>query len=155
MASRSKSPASNQTVNGVVAAVLSWLVPGLGHVYLGHRARGVIILVAIGLAFWAGVAIGGIKTTVQPTERQAWFAAQVCTGVHAMAVVALSKRLEDKPPYEYSRYVAYYPVDDIAVVYTGVAGLLNVLVILDVLARGPKVVEAAAARTTRPERGSA
>ena len=36
-----------------VAAVLSVLVPGLGHVYAGRLLRGLIWFVATGFAYWA------------------------------------------------------------------------------------------------------
>jgi TM2 domain-containing membrane protein YozV len=119
-----------------VAAFLTWLLPGLGHIYIGHKARGIIFMTVIAVTFWGGVAIGGVKSTVLPKERQAWFIAQVCNGAHTAAVLALATRVPDYKRWEHSPYVAYAPAADIAVVYTGVAGLLNVLVIFDVLGRG-------------------
>lgn len=124
-----------------MAAILTWLLPGAGHLYIGHRARGLVFMVVIALTFWGGVAIGGVRSTVQPRERRAWFMAQVCTGVHAFATLAISRQFDDSTPK--------LPADDVAVVYTGIAGLLNVLVIFDVLSRG----ESAAACATTGRRG--
>jgi len=135
-----------------VAAFLTWLLPGLGHVYIGDRARGIIFMTVIAITFWGGVAIGGVKSTVLPAERQAWFMAQVCTGAHTAAVLALASRIPDYKPYEHSPYVAYAPAADIAVVYTGVAGLLNILVIFDVLGRG-RTAEGGSARRAPPPKG--
>lgn len=137
----------------VVAAFAGWLVPGLGHILVGHRVRGIILLVAVGVTFWCGVAIGGVKSTIQPNERTAWFMAQVCTGGHAMAVLGLARTLPDKPPWEFSEYVAYAPAEDIAVVYTGVAGLLNVLAIFDVLGRSRPAGATEPAKRGPPPRG--
>ncbi|MBN1488527.1 MAG: hypothetical protein JXA69_01300 [Phycisphaerae bacterium] len=134
------------------AALLSWVLPGAGHIYAGHKARGIIILAVIAVTFWGGVAIGGVKTTIQPKERRAWFMAQMCTGAHAFAVLSLANRIPNKERWEYSEYVAYAPVDDIAVVYTGVAGLLNLLVILDVLGRPAPSPQTADAKRTGPRR---
>lgn len=154
MAGAGKSSVADQNTKTVVAAVVGWLVPGLGHIYLGHRTRGIVLLVAIGVTFWGGVAIGGVKTTILPNERTAWFVAQICTGSHALATLALSRSLPDKPPWEYSNFVAYAPAEDIAVVYTGVAGLLNVLVIFDLLGRcRPSESAAETAKRAPPPRG--
>ena len=60
-------------------------MPGLGHVFLGHRHRGLIFLVTITATFWTGVAIGGVRGTVNPQDRQLWFVAQLCTGVNTAA----------------------------------------------------------------------
>jgi len=128
------------------------MLPGLGHVYVGQKARGIIFMTVIAMTFWGGVAIGGVKSTVLPSERQAWFMAQVCTGVHAAAVMALASHIPDHKPYEHSPYWAYAPAADIAVVYTGVAGLLNVLVVFDVLGR-VRNAEGGAARRSPPAKG--
>lgn len=119
-----------------LAVLLAWLVPGLGHIYLGHRVRGIILLVAISVTFWAGVAIGGVKSTVEPHQRTAWFCAQLCTGVHAVATYAWGNQLRQADP---RRGLAYWPAEEVAVVYSGVAGLLNLLVIMDVLVRAERV----------------
>jgi TM2 domain-containing membrane protein YozV len=154
LAAPEKTPAGPSAAATAIAAALTWALPGLGHIYMGHRTRGIIFLVVIGVTFWGGVAIGGVKTTIQPQERQAWFAAQICTGSHALAAMAWSNRLPDTPSWEYSPYVAYYPADDISVVYTGVAGLLNVLVIFDILSRSERKGEPALAREAPPTRRS-
>lgn len=149
-----KSPTGMPAAHAVIAAVLAWAVPGLGHIYLGQRTRGLIFTVVIGVTFWGGVAIGGVKTTIQPQERQAWFMAQICTGGHALAAMSWSKRIEDRQSYEFSPYVAYYPADDLSVVYTGVAGLLNVLVIFDVLSRSERADAPAAVKRGPPARST-
>ncbi len=153
MAAKQRYEASNVAADAPVAALLTWVLPGLGHIYTGHKVRGIIFMAVIAATFWGGVAIGGVKTTVQPQERTAWFMAQICTGVHATAALALSRQIEDKPAYEYSPYVAFSPAEDVAVVYTGVAGLLNVLVIFDVLTRGRHAGGAAMDKRGPPAKG--
>lgn len=148
MAPPEKAPPRTSAAHSTAAAVLTWVLPGLGHIYIGHRARGCIFLVVIAVTFWGGVAIGGVKTTIQPQERQAWFLAQICTGSHALAAMAWSDRIPDKG----SSYNAYYPADDISVVYAGVAGLLNVLVIFDVLSRGENASAPAIVKRGPPTR---
>jgi len=67
----------------LLALALAWIVPGAGHIYLGRRTRGLIILVTLAATFWAGIAVGGVMTVDARTERW-WFAAQMCTGVHGL-----------------------------------------------------------------------
>jgi hypothetical protein len=75
--------AKNTQAAALLALALAWIVPGAGHIYLGRRARGLIILVTLAATFWAGVAVGGVMTVDARTERW-WFAAQMCTGVHGL-----------------------------------------------------------------------
>lgn len=115
---------------GPVAGLLAWLVPGLGHLFLGFKARGLVYLLTIVATFWTGVAIGGVRATVDPSRRTLWFTAQLCSGVNAFAAYALHRALaqSDEP-------AGPYLSSEVGVHYTGVAGLLNILVILDAVAR--------------------
>jgi len=116
-----------------VAGPLAWLIPGAGHWYLGMKARGVILFVTIAAMFWTGVAIGGVRTTVDPQKNMHWFMGEICTGGHAILAVAINNAMNwpedsfDKRSYLKSR--------DIGVVYAGVAGLLNLLAIFDATVR--------------------
>ena len=120
-----------------VAGFLAWLMPGLGHAYLGHRGRGLICFVTITATFWTGVAIGGVRGTIDPHERKLWFLAQLCAGVntgvgyalHEGLVRAASRRGE-------APVVTHWASAEVGLHYTGVAGLLNLLVVLDAVARG-------------------
>ena len=67
----------------VLALLLAWIVPGLGHFYIGRRARGVIIMLVIAATFWVGVAVGGVMTVDAKYERW-WFYAQALTGIHGI-----------------------------------------------------------------------
>lgn len=118
-----------------LAGLLGWLVPGLGHILLGYRGRGLVCLVTITATFWCGVAIGGVRTTVDPGQRKLWFLAQLCTGANTLAAVAVTK-LAPLEKAAYDEAQGHWRSLDVAVHYTGVAGLLNVLVLLDVLGRG-------------------
>jgi hypothetical protein len=143
----------------LVAAVLAWIVPGAGHLYLGKRARGLVILFTIGLTFWGGVAMGGAMTVYSQAEPW-WFAADMLTGVHGLAAwqyqqriclrvqdVAMRKaaaegRSQDGPEGRIElfekelaaqRLALVAPADSVARAYSGVAGLLNLLCIFDAM----------------------
>jgi TM2 domain-containing membrane protein YozV len=127
------------SIRAAVAGLLAWLIPGLGHIYLGHRTRGLILLVTVTVTFWSGVAIGGVRSTVDPRERRLWFVAQICTGGNTMAAVMLRQRIERTlSPEELAGPGGHWLPADVGVHYTGVAGLLNLLVILDVVARADR-----------------
>ena len=114
----------------VAAGALAWLVPGLGHIFLGQKRRGAILLVVIAVTYWAGVAVGGVGSTIKPAERTAWFLAQVCAGVHTIGAYVWGQN----EPHTIPDVKAGFVAEDVAVIYTGVAGLLNILIILDALA---------------------
>ncbi len=150
---------NSSLIRAPIAVVLAWLIPGLGHLFLGHRVRGVIFLTFITLTFWTGVAIGGVKCVApyRPTPQSAsqahqpppprswWFFAQILNGGYAMASFAAGNLASE---------VGYlsWPSGDIASVYTGVAGLLNLLIIIDALARaeGLPLRRRSASRTAQP-----
>jgi len=121
-----------------IAGLLAWVVPGLGHFYIGERGRGVIFMAVIALTFWTGVAIGGVKNTVNPTDRTLWFLGQVCAGVHPLAALAWGRQIEVPPDAHQTDWIAFGQTEDISVIYTAIAGMLNVLIILDVLVRAER-----------------
>ena len=117
-----------------LAGFLAWLVPGLGHIYVGERARGVVLFVAIAATFWTGVAVGGVQDTVNRDKRKLWYVAQLCAGGHTLGATVLQRA--SAPPRTGAKvaYAGSYLAAEVGVHYTGVAGLLNVLVILDAIA---------------------
>ena len=121
-----------------IAGLLTWLLPGAGHLFIGERARGIIFLTAITVTFWGGVAIGGVKNTVNHQERRLWFMGQICTGSHALAALAWSQHIDDPPGDDPTALIAYNRAEEISVVYTAICGMLNILILFDVLVRVEK-----------------
>lgn len=141
-----------------VGLFLAWLVPGAGHIYLGRVRRGIIVFVLVTATFWAGIAIGGVMTVDYQNERW-WFAAEMLTGIHGLIgwhrqqkvynTIAADPDVGLPPPMtspDRARWVhlvdkklaennlaLVYPADTVARVYAGVAGLLNLLCIFDVV----------------------
>lgn len=126
-------------VRGSIAGLLGWIVPGLGHLFIGDRKRGLVFLVAITATFWSGVAIGSVQGTVAPHSRKLWFMAQLGTGGNALAAyglhVAVNPSSAKSPKPEFA---GNWLSAEVGVHYTGVAGLLNILVILDAIARADR-----------------
>ncbi|HOA74063.1 MAG TPA: hypothetical protein PL151_04855 [Phycisphaerae bacterium] len=130
----------NTTARMIIAALATWLVPGAGHLLIGDRVRGIAFLVTITLTFWTGVAIGGVKNTVSPVDRTLWFAGQICAGGHSFAALAWASTIPS--PYgtdtPAASVIGYGRAEEVSVVYTAIAGMLNILIILDVLVRAEK-----------------
>lgn len=135
---------SNKPPSAAIAALLAWVAPGLGHWWIGEKPRAVIFFVVTCVTFWGGVAVGGVRATVNPQENGLWIAAQLCMGPQGLVALVTSKHLASLP--EELQFKASWPSADLGVIYSGVAGLLNLLVIIDVLARVEALQVSVAAR---------
>lgn len=138
-----------------VTGLLAWILPGMGHIFIGDRNRGIVILVTIAVTFWGGVAIGGVRTTVDPARKKLWFVAQISSGGHAIAAYLFgnqSRKGLSPQQLAHSRWNSA----EVATVYTGVAGLLSVLAILDALVRAdaPRRRQDKPARSRPPTRAT-
>ena len=109
--------------------VLAWLIPGAGHWLLGLKQRAVIIFVAICSTFLVGLALGSIEL-IDPQQAKAWFCAQILTGAPAI----IATLLQDAG-ISVEKISAYGRGVDIGQMYAGIAGLLNLICILDALLR--------------------
>ena len=143
-----------------LVALAGWLVPGAGYVMIGQRTRGVVVGVTILLLFVSGLLIGGMRVidstliesvhqrldreraegegrrmlrnyhTPNPIARtlqKPWFIGQVLAGPVALAsnVVAARWGGDAGSPFSHAR------VYEIGVLYTAVAGMLNLMAIID------------------------
>jgi hypothetical protein len=125
----------------MTAAIAAWLLPGLGHYMIGEKRRGSIIGATIGIIWLAGLLISGISV-IDRREHPAWFLGQmllapsVAVNVGHQFIDANYKEPvpnpadpADAPIYEPS----FGHVYEQGMLYTLLAGLLNLLAILDVL----------------------
>lgn len=127
------------------AAFLGWLLPGLGHFLLGQTQRGVILGTTIGTLWLSGVLVGGISI-LDRSEPMPWVLGQMLIAP-SWAGDAYRQRLvnehqaqhltfdpRDDPPFE----PAFARADEQGTLFTSLAGLLNLLAIIDVLYRDPR-----------------
>ena len=139
-----------------MAALLAWLVPGLGHCYQGRIGKGILFFLCVMGLFLFGAQQGSWKIIYFRWDDKEWrwpYLAQVATGTIALPALLHKPEWRQWLPEPLARFEA--PPDeavlddlhrtlgkriDIALVYTMVAGLLNVLVIYDALA-GPALYE--------------
>jgi len=125
-------PSGRLKVPAPIVAVISWLVPGAGYLLLGQVARGLTIGITILLLFVAGLLIGGVHVVDPPTFirghnvfnallQKPWYIGQFFSG----AVGLISGWIGPSQPASHAR------VADIATLYTAVAGMLNLMAIID------------------------
>jgi len=107
----------------VLICLAGWAIPGASHLWLGRRLKGLVFLVALPLMFTLGLLLQG---RLFPFEL-----AQPLVGLAAVADLAIGL------PYLVATSLGYGAGQVVAVTYEYgntfliVAGLLNVLVILD------------------------
>lgn len=113
------------------AGLLAWVFPGLGHLFLGRRGKGRVLMGSILGLFVMGVLMDSrlqLHLGLEDPLALLFSAAQM--GIGAPYVIARLLGFEagivTSPTYEYGN------------TFTAVAGLLNILVLLDALdtARG-------------------
>jgi hypothetical protein len=141
----------------IQAGLLTWLVPGLGHWLLGQRGLGAVFFLAISIPYFVGLAVGGLKNSINPWSNRWLFLAELGIGgytsvgllansrigeldLHTVAAASDPTVLRERPLSPHtkellSRYVSYSPESDVATIYLATAGLLNLLAILDALTR--------------------
>jgi hypothetical protein len=125
--------ATRDTSRPVAAGLLAWVWPGLGHLYLGRRSKGLIFMGAILALFVLGVAMNSrleLHLGLEDPLAVLFSFAQMGTGApYVLArMLGYDAGLVTSPCYEYGN------------TFTAVAGLLNILILLDAVdtARGRK-----------------
>ncbi|MFO7898527.1 MAG: DUF6677 family protein [Planctomycetota bacterium] len=112
-----------------LTVLLAWLLPGLGHWYIGQRTKAILFCVLLLATFLTGVVItdGGC---VDWGRHPYAFLLQAADGVVAFATLAVTSSQHEFPASK---------LGDLGMLYTLVAGALNVLLIADALYRaGPR-----------------
>jgi len=125
----------NHTVYLVVVGVAAWLVPGGGHFLLNERRRAAIIFVAVVLTFLTGLYVGSIGV-VDPIGAKPWYAAQIMNtpavallGSHVAKAQEQAKQQGDRD----LAYPVYGRAAEVGQIYTSIAGLLNLLCIVNAI----------------------
>jgi uncharacterized protein DUF6677 len=112
-----------QSVNAFLICAAAWAVPGLGHLWLGRRQKGIVFLVAVPLMFVFGLWLEGRL-----------FPFQISEPLVALAFIA---DLGIGLPYFIAKSIGAGAGRVVAITYEYgnafviVAGLLNMLVVLD------------------------
>lgn len=119
------------------AALMAWVLPGLGHYLLGEKRRAAIIAACIGLLWFGGIAIGGISV-IDRKDHAAWFVGQMLVGPSVLADryhQSLKTRYLDPDASRYEP--SFGRMNEQGILYTALAGLLNLMAVVDVVYRDP------------------
>lgn len=121
-----------------VAGVLAFLVPGLGHIWLGQTRRGLLIGAGILGLFMGGLLIGGIDVVDRVTDRW-WFLLQAGNGPIAFFTDMINQRMNRASTTNLPRdIVAIGRVKEAGILFGALSGMLNVLVIIDAIWHTPR-----------------
>ena len=169
-ASQSEGVRPSSAVSPFDVAVAGWIFPGLGYWLIGHRGRGMTVGVTIVALFALGLLVGGVRVLEVPTynrlgqpipqgrqpfmsyllrevQTKPWSVAQVMTGPVAFAGATLTVWASKVPVDEAGNrgeplgVESHARINEIGVLYTAVAGMLNLLAIIDSAHRAHKLTE--------------
>ncbi len=105
----------------LIVGLLAWLLPGAGHLLLKEKKRSIIIFVTIVLTFCTGLYIGSIGV-IDPVGAKPWYVAQIMNSPMVAALGHLTAG---------GGFPAYGRPNEIGQIYTSIAGLLNLLCIVN------------------------
>ena len=105
----------------VTVGLFAWLVPGAGHFLIDKKTHAVIIFVTIVLTFCIGIYVGSIGV-INWDEAKPWYMAQIMNSPAVWAVGQLAAN---------GNYPVYGRPNEIGQIYTSIAGLLNLLCIVN------------------------
>lgn len=105
----------------IIVGLLGWLVPGAGHFIINKKKHALIIFIFVIITFVIGLYIGSLAV-IDPNGSKPWFAAQMMS-TPAVAILAHMS--------EAGGYKVFGRPAEIGQIYTSVAGLLNLLCIVN------------------------
>jgi len=123
-----------------LVALAAWLVPGSGYWLIGQRTRGMVIGITIVALFILGILIAGIRVVEAPdltgqgtfmsrVLQKPWFIGQVLTGPMGIGSAYLCDLAEKST--QFKSIQSKSRIAEIGTLYTAVAGMLNLLAIID------------------------
>ena len=116
-----RSSKENRVVFMTTVGLLAWLVPGAGHLMLREKRRATIIFATIVATFAIGLYVGSIGV-VNPAGARLAYAAQIMISPMVSLLGYLTKE---------GNYLVFGKPNEIGQIYTSIAGLLNLLCIVN------------------------
>jgi hypothetical protein len=131
-----------------VAAILAWLIPGLGHLYQGRTAKGLLFLICVLSTFLYGLYLSdgrAVYASWVEGDKRLYYLCQLGAGLPALPALVQTYLVRNgkapllggimAPPVTPAQLSEWYKTlniyFDLGTVYTTIAGLLNILVIYD------------------------
>jgi hypothetical protein len=111
----------NHTIFLLTVGLLAWLIPGAGRLMIKENKRALIISVTIILTFCVGLYVGSIGI-INPSGAKPWYVAQIMNSPVVAALGYLAQKGD---------YTVFGKPNEIGQIYTSIAGLLNLLCIVN------------------------
>ena len=111
----------NRILSLLTVGLLAWLLPGAGHFAIKEKKRAIIIFITIVMTFCIGLYAGSIGV-IDPIGAKPWYVAQIMNSPIVAALGHLAKT---------GNYPVYGRPNEIGQLYTSIAGLLNLLCIVN------------------------
>jgi len=119
-----------------LVALAGWLVPGSGYWLLGQRTRAIVVGVSVILLFLLGILVAGVAVVEAPSLsgggsllarilQKPWFLGQVMAGPLGVVTAWIGEAVARDYPAAKAR------LGEIGTLYTAVAGMLNLIAIID------------------------
>jgi hypothetical protein len=120
-----------------LVALAAWLLPGSGYFLIGQRTRGMVIGLTVIAMFLLGLLIAGVGVVDAPdfsgpgggwvgrVLQKPWFIGQTLMGPIGLAAAWIDHNLDPQHRAATAR------LGEIGTLYTAVAGMLNLLAIID------------------------
>jgi len=113
--------------------VLGLVLPGLGHVCTGQKRRGFLIMFGVLFLVLCGVLVGGIDAVDQKNDGL-WFIAQMWCGLTVIGIDLLNQFfIAPLPITQRATLVGLSHANEIGTLFIALAGLMNFVVLLDLL----------------------
>jgi hypothetical protein len=112
---------TNNIVFFIIVGLLGWFIPGGGHFLINKKTHALIIFLFITITFIIGLYIGSIAV-IDPVGSKPWYVAQIMNSPAVMILGHISEK---------GGYYAYGKAAEIGQIYTSIAGLLNLLCMIN------------------------
>ncbi len=127
-----------------LVALAGWIFPGAGYWLIGQRTRALTVGITILILFFLGILIGGVGSVDAPSLggpdslfakvlQKPWFIGQVLAGPISLIAAWIAAVIE--APLSHAR------VMEIGTLYSAVAGMLNLMAIIDSASRASREAE--------------
>ena len=124
---------SSSSVPPPIVALSTWIVPGSGYWLIGQRGRALTVGITILILFILGLLIGGVRVVdvppgvlsspVNAVSQKPWFVGQILAGPITLIASSIG--------HDEGYFASHSRLNEIGTLYTAVAGMLNLLAIID------------------------
>jgi hypothetical protein len=112
--------------NAATVVLAGWLLPGGGHFLLGRRTQAWFFFISITVAYVFGMFLADFSN-VSPERHGYYFLAHILNGGTTMVATLLTSGVElEAVPRHFG-----FETEEIGTLYTAVASLLNVIVVMN------------------------